>query len=196
MVFVAITHIAKDEWRSTVAFCYLVENVARFIYLVLIRKVVNLQSEYLVVVAMIVSSVIGLAAGNELAKKVNQTVFRRLIVFILAAGSLLMVTSGLETWLMAVIMSIGLAIFAGYGLLLFAVRKRHQAQYKVIANPETIKQIPMEIEIPVACQSSDMTPILRDSQEEDEEQGVVVADAASHVTVSLVLIQKMAQWFH
>lgn len=132
MVFVAITHIQKDEWRSTVAFCYFVENVTRFIYLVLIRKEIDLESEYLIAVAMVVSSVVGLAIGNKIAVHINQTLFRRLIVAVLACGSLMMLTSGFESWLMGTLISAGVLVFLGYGMLLVCIQDRHKRYSKMV----------------------------------------------------------------
>ena len=117
MLFVAYQKIQSRECRATISFCDLINNSGRMIFLLFFQKKINLWSvKYGYTFEVLsVSIVVSLLLGNELAKLINPRIFRRILIVLLAFGSVFISVSGC-TWQQVVIIS-----GSGATVLLFAV---------------------------------------------------------------------------
>ena len=117
MLFVAYQKIQSRECRATISFCDLINNSGRMVFLLFFQKKINLWSvKYGYTFAVLsVSSGVSLLLGNELAKLINPNIFRRILIVLLAFGSVFISVTGC-TWQQVVIVS-----GSGAMVLFFAV---------------------------------------------------------------------------
>ena len=86
------------ECRATLAVCFWFENIGKLVYIFFLQDYVDVwNSQFLVLfIVLTVSSVSSLLLGNHIARYVSQTMFRRILTFLLSSGSVLMAINGLD----------------------------------------------------------------------------------------------------
>ena len=108
MLFVAWNSLPSTETRATLAFCEVVNNTGRVLFLLFFQSKINVLSAAYggVFVALSVSSAAGLVLGNVLARWTDQALFRRVLLVLLAAGSVLIAARGCP-WQQGLAVAIG-----------------------------------------------------------------------------------------
>lgn len=98
MWFIAFVNLDSIECRATLAVCFFLENIGRLVYIFFFQDAVAVWNEQFVIIFIVLtsSSLISLYIGNYLAYFVDQTTFRRILIFLLTSGSLLMAVNGLD----------------------------------------------------------------------------------------------------
>jgi len=98
MWFIAFVNLDNIECRATLAVCFCLENIGRVIYIFFFQNTVAVWNEQYAIIFIVLttSSLISLYIGNYLAHFVDQTTFRRILIFLLSSGSLLMAVNGLD----------------------------------------------------------------------------------------------------
>lgn len=89
MVFVATNAITVREWRATMAMTYGALGYVRVVYVTLFGDALDFDKlpEY---ASMLIGAVVGLAAGNKVAPKVNRIILKKVMLVLLVLGGTMM----------------------------------------------------------------------------------------------------------
>jgi len=98
MWFISFYNLNSVECRATLAVAFWCENIGRLIYIFFLQNNNDVWTEQAAILFAIlsISSICTLLLGNYLSKFVNQNMFRRMQLILVAAGSVLMAINGLN----------------------------------------------------------------------------------------------------
>jgi len=127
MLFVAWNSLPSTETRATLALCEVFNNTGRVVFLLFFQSKINvLTASYGgVFVALSVSGFVGLVLGNAVAKRTDQVAFRRVLLALLAVGSVLIAARGCPWQQVLAVAGGGAAVMAA-ALAASALWARHR----------------------------------------------------------------------
>lgn len=116
MLFVSYVNLDKNETRATIAVTSCLENIARLVFILFWQTDYDVHSVSFLYLALllIVSSGLALGIGNAVAKYVNQTIFRYIMLLLLTLGSVMLLTTGLDTFISISVFVLCMFLFATY----------------------------------------------------------------------------------
>lgn len=129
--YVAYIRLEKLECRATLAFHFAVSMISRIIVMIFIKGDVPLWSTENGILFAIASvcSVFTLHFGNKLATRINQTSFRRIIIAILMAGSLMVLATGCSRAITLLILIGGILFFVVLAFATYRILRKHYLYY-------------------------------------------------------------------